>query len=416
MVKGHLFNPIYGIIPKPDKAQEVVAPPYDVIDSDEARELAKGKPYSFLHISKAEIDLPPGTDIYSEEVYKKAQENFKKMMDDGILVREEKPVFYVYRMKMGKHTQTGIVVGASVADYDNGRIRKHELTRPVKEDDRVKQILYVGAQTGPALLAYKKIKKVDSILKKYTKKKPLFSVKGINDVIHTIWRIDDDKDIKTIIDEFDKQKIVYIADGHHRSAAASRVCKIMIEKRKNEHRGDEPYNTFLAVAFPADEMKIYDYNRVVKDLNGMSEEEFLNKLSEVFNIKKLKKQTKPSKKREFTMYLGGKWYKIVPKKKINEKDPVKNLDVSVLSDLVLNKMLGIEDLRKSERIDFVGGIRGLSELERLVDSGKFKVAFALYPTSIKELMAVADKNMIMPPKSTWFEPKLADGLVSNPLM
>ena len=416
MMKGHLFNPIYGIIPGPDKAQEVVAPPYDVIDSDEARELAKGKPYSFLHISKAEIDLPPGTDIYSEEVYKKAQENFKKMMDDGILVREEKPVFYVYRMKMGKHTQTGIVVGASVVDYDNGRIRKHELTRPVKEDDRVKQILYVGAQTGPALIAYKKIKKVDSILKKYTKKKPLFSVKGINDVIHTIWRIDDEKDIKTIIDEFDKQKIVYIADGHHRSAAASRVCKTMIEKRKDEHRGDEPYNTFLAVAFPADEMKIYDYNRVVKDLNGMSEEEFLNKLSEVFNIKKLKKQTKPSKKREFTMYLGGNWYKIVPKKKINEKDPVKNLDVSVLSDLVLNKILGIEDLRKSERIDFVGGIRGLSELERLVDSGKFKVAFALYPTSIKELMAVADKNMIMPPKSTWFEPKLADGLVSNPLM
>ena len=416
MAKTHLFNPIYGIIPTPDKAQEVVAPPYDVLDSDEARELAKGKPYSFLHVSKAEIDLPPETDIYSEEVYKKAQENFKKMLDEGILIRETKPVFYVYRMKMGRHIQTGIVVGASVKDYDSGRIRRHELTRPVKEDDRVKQILYVGAQTGPALLAYKKIKKVDYVLKKYTKKKPLFSVKGINDVIHTIWRIDDDKDIKTIIDEFDKQKIVYIADGHHRSAAASRVCKMMIEKRKDEHRGDEPYNTFLAVAFPADEMKIYDYNRVVKDLNGMSEEEFLKRLGEVFKVIKLRKQTKPSKKREFTMYLDGRWYKLTLKKKINEKDPVKNLDVSVLSDLVLKNILGIEDLRKSERIDFVGGIRGLVELERLVDSGKFKVAFALYPTSIKELMAVADKNMIMPPKSTWFEPKLADGLVSNPLI
>jgi len=416
MNKLPLFAPIYGIIPTKDKAQEVVAPPYDVLDSDEARDLAKGKPLSFLHISKAEIDLPPGTDVYSEAVYKKAAENFENMLKSGVLMREAKPVFYVYRMKMGKHIQTGLVVGACVDDYDSGRIRKHEFTRQVKEDDRVNQIKYVKAQTGPALLAYKQIRSIDSIIKKYVEKEPMFSVKGVNDVIHTLWRISDENDIKTISDEFEKQEIVYIADGHHRSAAASRIKKMMVEERKNQHRGDEPYNTFLAVAFPAEEMKIFDYNRVVKDLNGMDEVEFIEKLKENFNLRKVNKKAKPSKKREFGMYIGGKWYKLTPKKEINETDPVKNLDVSVLSDMVLDKVLNIKDLRKSDRIDFVGGIRGLGELEKLVNSGKFKVAFALYPTSIEDLMAVADKNMIMPPKSTWFEPKLADGLVSNPLM
>jgi uncharacterized protein (DUF1015 family) len=411
-----IFNPIYAIRPKKEYAQEVVAPPYDVLDSDEAREMAKGKPYSFLHISKAEIDLPVGTNVYSEEVYKKAAENFDKMLKQNILIREDKPCFYVYRMQMGNHIQTGLVIGACIDDYDTNRIRKHEFTRPVKEDDRVNQIKFVKAQTGPALLAYRQIAEIDSIIKKYSAKEPLFSVKGINDVIHTIWKIDDDKDIKLISQRFEKEKAVYIADGHHRSAAASRIKKFMIEQRGKSHKGDEPYNTFLAVAFPADEMKIWDYNRVVKDLNGLSEESFMEKLKNNFDIKPMDKAEKPSKKREFAMYLGGRWYKLNLKKEPSTKDPVELLDVSVLSDLVLDKMLGIKDLRKSDRIDFIGGIRGLAELEKKVNSGQMKVAFALFPTSIEELMAVAEEGKVMPPKSTWFEPKLADGLISNPLL
>jgi len=415
-MKLPLFNPIYAIRPVKEKAQEVVAPPYDVLSSEEAREMAKGKPLSFLHISKAEIDLSPDIDIYSEAVYKKAAENFEKMLKDGILIREKESLFYIYRMQMGNHIQTGLVVGACVDDYDTNRIRKHEFTRPVKEQDRVNQIKFVKAQTGPALLAYKQIKEIDEIIKKHIIKEPLFSVKGINDVIHTIWKIEDKKDTKFIQDKFEQQERIYIADGHHRSAAASKIKKIMIEERKNSHKGNEPYNTFLAVAFPANEMKIWDYNRVVKDLNNLTEKEFLTKLEEKFSVKKINKKAKPAKKREFGMYLNGKWYILEPKIKIEEKDPVLSLDVSILSDLVLDKILGIKDLRKSDRIDFVGGIRGLEAMEKRVNSGEMKVAFSLYPTSIEELMAVADEEKVMPPKSTWFEPKLADGLISNPLL
>lgn len=416
MKKLPLFNPIYGIIPVKERAQDVVAPPYDVLDSKEAKVLAKGKPFSFLHISKAEIDLPEGTNPYSESVYKKAAENFQKMLEKKVLIMEKKPVFYIYRMQMGNHIQTGLVVGACVDDYDSNRIRKHEFTMPVKEDDRVNQIKYVKAQTGPALIAYKQIPEIGEIIKKYTQKEYLFSVTGINDVIHTLWKIDNDNDIKTICDKFEEQERVYIADGHHRSAAASRIKKIMMQKRGSLHHGNEPYNTFLAVAFPAEEMKIWDYNRVVKDLNGLSETEFLNKVSETFNIKEAEREAKPSRKREFGMYLNKKWYFLSPKTEINTNDPVLSLDVSILSDLILDKILGIKDLRKSDRIDFVGGIRGLKELERRVNSGEMKVAFSLYPTSIDELMSVADEEKVMPPKSTWFEPKLADGLVSNPLL
>lgn len=416
MKKLPLFSPIYAIRPVKEKAQDVVAPPYDVLDSDEAREMAKNKPLSFLHISKAEIDLPPDIDVYSEAVYRKAAENFEKLIKQQILIREDKPCFYVYQMKMGNHIQTGLAVGASVNDYDLNRIRKHELTRPVKEDDRVNQIKFVKAQTGPALIAYKQIPEVAEIIKKYTKTEPLFSVKGINDVIHTVWNIDNDTDIKTISDKFEEQKSVYIADGHHRSAAASRIQKMMIKERGSNHRGDEPYNTFLAVAFPADEMKIWDYNRIVKDLNGLTADDFIKKLKENFVVEPSKNQAKPQKKREFGMYIQGKWYILKPIKELKFNDPVADLDVSVLSDLVLDKILGIKDLRKSDRIDFIGGIRGLGELEKKVNSGEWKVAFALYPTSIDELISVADAQKIMPPKSTWFEPKLADGLLSNPLI
>lgn len=416
MPKLPLLNPIYGIRPAKGKAQDIVAPPYDVLNSAEAKELVKGKPLSFLHVSKAEIDLPEGTDVHSQEVYDKAGENFKKMLDEGVLVREEKPCYYVYRMQMGDHIQTGLVAGACVDDYDVNRIRKHEFTRPVKEDDRVAQIKAVGAQTGPGLIAYKQIPEVDAIIKKTTQNEPEFSVKGISDVIHTLWILDDEQDIKTITDAFEKQDAIYIADGHHRSAAASRVKKYMMEKSGDQHTGNEPYNVYLAVAYPVDEMKIWDYNRVVKDLNGLSVDEFLAKVKESFEVVESTTQAKPKAYREFGMYLDGKWYTMKPIVETPKDDPVKSLDVSVLSDIVLDKILGIKDLRKSDRVDFVGGIRGLAELEKRVDSGEMKVAFAIYPTSIDELVAVADDNQVMPPKSTWFEPKLADGVVSNPLI
>ena len=418
MAKLPLFNPIYGIRPAKGKAQDVVAPPYDVLDSKEAREMAFGKPLSFLHVSKAEIDLPEGTDVYSEAVYKKAAENFQKMMDTGVLIREKKPCFYVYRLKMGAHIQTGLVVGACVDDYDSNRIRKHEFTRPVKEDDRVNQIKFVKAQTGPGLIAYKQIPEVDAIIKKKVREIPEFSVEGSGGVIHTLWVLDNDADIKTIVEAFEKQKAVYIADGHHRSAAASRIKKYMMERRGAAHTGTEPYNTYLAVAYPVNEMKIWDYNRLVKDLNGMTPEVFLTKLRDTFEVREVSGQGKPAAHREFGMYLAGKWYLMKPTVPTPSKtdDPVRALDVSVLSDLVLDKLLGIQDLRKSTRVDFVGGIRGLKELEKRVNSGEMKAAFSLYPTSLEELIAVADDEQVMPPKSTWFEPKLADGLISNPLL
>ncbi len=413
---ANLFNPICGIRPALGRAKDVVAPPYDVLNSQEARELVEGRPWSFLHVSKPEVDFPEGVDVYSDEVYRKAADNFKKMLDEGVLIRDEKPCFYAYRLQMGDHIQTGLVVGAGIEDYDVNRIRKHEFTRPVKEEDRAKQIRFVNAQTGPGIIAYKQIAEVDEIIKRKTTEEPEFSVEGMGGVIHTLWVISDENDIKTIVDSFEAQEAVYIADGHHRSAAASRVRKHMMEKRGDEHMGTEPYNSYLAVAFPVNEMKIWDYNRVVKDLNGLSSEEFMAKLKESFSVEEFNGRAKPTANREYGMYLDKKWYMIKPTVDTPKNDPVLSLDVSVLSDLVLDKILGIKDLRKSDRIDFVGGIRGLEGLEKRVDSGEMKIAFAIYPTSIEELIAVADDNQVMPPKSTWFEPKLADGIVSNPLL
>ena len=419
MTKLPLFSPIFGIRPASQaKAQEIIAPPYDVLNSDEARELAKGKPNSFLHVSKAEIDLPPGTDVYSEAVYSKAAENFERMLREGLLLRESKPCFYVYRLQMGGHVQTGLMVGACVDDYDAGRIRRHEFTRPVKEDDRVNQIKHVKAQTGPGIIAYKQVPEIDAVIKNNVRKEPLFSAKGSGGVIHTLWLVDEEADIKAISAASEKQKTVYIADGHHRSAAASRVKKLMVAERGAGHKGDEPYNVYLAAAFPVDEMKIWDYNRVVKDLNGLAPEQFLAKVRESFEVKAAPGRAKPAGRREVGLYLGGKWHLMKPSVKTPTRgeDPVKALDVSVLSDLVLDRVLGIKDLRKSDRVDFVGGIRGLEELEKRVNSGEMAAAFALFPTSLDELISVADDGQVMPPKSTWFEPKLADGVVSNPLL
>ncbi|MCK5582138.1 MAG: DUF1015 domain-containing protein, partial [Elusimicrobiales bacterium] len=357
-----------------------------------------------------------GIDTYSDEVYQKAADNFKKMLDESVLIRDEKPCFYAYRLQMGEHIQTGLVVGAGIEDYDVNRIRKHEFTRPVKEEDRAKQIRFVNAQTGPGIIAYKQIAEVDEIIKRKTTEEPEFSVEGMGGVMHTLWVISDENDVKTIVDSFEKQEAVYIADGHHRSAAASRVRKYMMEKRGDEHTGTEPYNSYLAVAFPVNEMKIWDYNRVVKDLNGLSSEEFMAKLKESFSVEEFDGRAKPTVNREYGMYLDKKWYMIKPTVDTPQDDPVLSLDVSVLSDLVLDRILGIKDLRKSDRVDFVGGIRGLEGLEKRVDSGEMKIAFAIFHTTVEELIAVADDNQVMPPKSTWFEPKLAAGIVSNPLL
>jgi uncharacterized protein (DUF1015 family) len=418
MRKLPLFTPIRGIRPAPGKAQDVIAPPYDVLDSAEARALAQDKPLSFLHVSKAEIDLPPGTDVHAPAVYEKAAENFRRMLDEGILVQDSKPCFYVYRLQMGEHVQTGVVVGASVDDYDAGRIRRHEFTRPVKEDDRVNQIKSVRAQTGPGLIAYKQIPAAAVVITRVATGQPAFSVVGQGGVIHTLWVVDLDADITALVEAFDTAETVYIADGHHRSAAASRVKKLMVSERGADHTGTEPYNTYLAVAYPVGEMKIWDYNRVVKDLNGLSSEAFLARVRESFAVEAVEGQARPAARREFGLYLDGHWYRLRPTVDTPERasDPVGALDVSVLSELILDRILGIADLRKSDRVDFVGGIRGLGELEKRVDSGEMAAGFALFATSVDELVSVADTHQVMPPKSTWFEPKLADGVVSNPLL
>ncbi len=411
-----LFRPFKGIRPVPQYAADVIAPPYDVLNADEAREKAAGKPFSFLHISKAEIDLPKGTDPYSSEVYAKSAENYNKMLQDGILKQDEKPCYYVYKAVMGDHVQTGLAVAASVEEYDKNRIRKHEFTRVDKEDDRVRQIDALNAQTGPVLLAYRDNKTVaDIIHKTVASSSPAYEVEGENGVIHSLWVIDDDADIKIISDEFAKTETVYIADGHHRSAAASRVAKKRAQENPN-HTGKEDYNFFLAVAFPVSEMKILDYNRLIKDLNGMDTDDLIQALAKDFVIlPKDKTPAAPVRPHSFGMYIDGQWYLLGLKELPKTDDPVKLLDVSLLSDLVLSSLLGIKDPRTDKRIDFVGGMRGLKELERRVDSKEMAVAFAMYPTLMEDLMAVADSNQVMPPKSTWFEPKLADGMVSNPI-
>lgn len=409
-----LFRPFKAVRPTPEFAAEVAAPPYDVLDTKEARVKASGKPYSFLHISKAEIDLPENTNPYDPSVYIKSAQNYFFLLNNGVLKQDEKPCYYVYRAIMGDHVQTGLAVAASVAEYDKNRIRRHEFTRIDKEDDRVRQIDALNAQTGPVLLAYHQIPAADAVIKKTTKRPPAYEVTADNDVRHAVWVIDDEKDIQIITSAFDKQDVVYIADGHHRSAAASRVAKKRAEHNPN-HTGEEDYNSFLAVAFPIEEMKILDYNRIVRDLNGLTPADFLKTLEKDFIVSPVEGIAGPREKNTFGLYLEKQWYLLTLKNKPVDNDPVKLLDVSLLSDLVLDPVLGIKDLRKDKRIDFVGGMRGLKELQTRVDSGDFAAAFALYPTQMSELTAVADSGQVMPPKSTWFEPKLADGLISNPI-
>lgn len=404
-----LIRPFAGLRPVPERAEEVVAPPYDVLNSAEARERAKGKPWSFLHISKAEIDLPEDTDPYDPAVYAKSAENLQKMQDEGILVRDDKDCYYAYRLIMDGHSQIGLVAAASVADYDSNRIRKHEYTRPAKEDDRVRQIEALNAQTGPVLLAYKSQPDMDAILAKVATTEPLVDVTADDGVQHTFWIINDDTTIAQISKGFDAMNAIYIADGHHRSAAASRVAK------SKGGDGNRNSDYFLSVIYPHNQMKILDYNRVIKDLNGLNKVQLLAQLDGKFDVNAESAAVSPGKPGEFGMYLDGQWYRLAIKPELIPNDPVASLDVSLLADNLIEPVLGISDPRTDNRIDFVGGIRGLGELEKRVDSGEMAIAFSLFPTRMEALMAVADANEVMPPKSTWFEPKLADGLVSHVL-
>ncbi len=408
-----LVRPLAGLRPVAGRAADVCAPPYDVLNSAEARERAAGKPWSFLHISKPEIDLPEGTDPYDPAVYAKAAENLARMREEGILVQDEAPRYYVYQLQMGDHVQTGLVAAASVKDYDSNRIRKHEFTRPDKEDDRVRQIDALDAQTGPVLLAYRSDPELDALLASVTEAPPEVDIEADDGIRHRLWVVSDPALIEEITRRFDAMPALYIADGHHRSASASRVAKARAAANP-QHTGEEPYNYFLSVIFPHGQMKILDYNRVVTDLNGLSPEEFLSRVSEAFRVTRSDEPVRPGHPGQFGMYLGGQWYRLdIDPARIPTDDPVKRLDVSLLADNLLEPVLGIQDPRRDKRIDFVGGIRGLGELEKRVDSGEMAVAFSLFPTPMDALMAVADAGEVMPPKSTWFEPKLADGLVSH---
>lgn len=408
-----LIKPFTGLRPAEGRADDVVAPPYDVMNAAEAREMVEGRPWSFLHISRPEVDLPVDTDPYSDEVYAKAAENLQKMISEGVLVRDPSDSYYVYRLTMGSHVQTGLVAAASVEAYDADRIKKHEFTRPVKEDDRVRQVEALNAQTGPVFLVYKANQVVDDLLKRVSSNPADVDVTAKDGVRHEIWVMSDPDQVATLTEAFDAMNAIYVADGHHRSAAGSRVGNSQKAANAN-HTGNESYNYFLSVIFPHDQMQILDYNRVVKDLNGLTKDEFLARVAERFDVQAADAQVKPSKEAEFGMYLDKQWYRLTLKGDV-PADPVARLDVSLLADNLIEPLLGISDPRRDTRIDFVGGIRGLGELEKRVDSGDWAVAFALYPTTMEALMAVADAGEVMPPKSTWFEPKLADGLVSHVL-
>lgn len=410
-----LIRPFPGLRPKSEHATEVVAPPYDVMNTAEARVMAEGRPYSFLHISKPEIDLPEGTDPYSPEVYAKAKENLDQMLKQQILFQDDQPCYYLYRLIMGNHTQTGLVAVASVPDYDSNRIRKHEFTRPDKEDDRVRQVDALNAQTGPVFLTYRHDAAVDQLVQEVCKTKPEYDLTAADGIQHTIWVVKDAINTAELTKRFDAMDCLYIADGHHRSAAASRVAT-MRKENNAQHTGEEAYNYFLTVIFPDNQMKILDYNRVIKDLNGLDKDAFLAAVTKNFQLQAEPQAVKPGKTGEFGMYLQGQWYRLNIKDDLIPKDdPVRRLDVSLLQNNLIEPVLAISDPRRDKRIDFVGGIRGLQGLEKRVDSGEMAVAFALFATGLDDLMAVADAGEVMPPKSTWFEPKLADGLVSHVL-
>jgi len=409
-----LIRPFRGLRPVPAYAADVAAPPYDVLSFDEAYARAAGRPWSFLHISRPEIDLPPGTDPHAPQVYAKAAENLQHMLSSGVLERDAAALYYVYRLTLGGHVQTGLVCAAAVAEYDRNRIRKHEHTRPDKEDDRVAQIEALNAQTGPVLMAYPSAPAVDRLLAQLASGTPVADVTADHGVRHTVWTVRAPDAIAAVSAEFDTMTALYIADGHHRSAAASRVARA--RRARVSHADSQEYEYFLAVCFAHDQMQILPYNRVVSDLNGLSAEAFLQRLKGSFDVETASSAVSPGNRGEFGLYLARQWYRlIIHAGLIPVDDPVARLDVSLLADHVLAPILAIHDPRTDKRIDFVGGIRGTAELEARLAAGRFAAAFSLHPTHMEDLMAVADRGQVMPPKSTWFEPKLADGLVSHVL-
>ena len=421
-----LVRPFRALRPRPERAADVIAPPYDVVSTEEARALAATKPASFLHISRPEIDLPPGTSPYSDTAYARGAANLARLVDTNVLVRDDEPAYYVYRIEMQGRVQTGVAFAASLAAYASHRIRRHEHTRPDKENDRVRNIDSLNAQTGPVLLAYRANAEIRALVRAATAGSPLLDATGPNDTRHTIWRIAEPRAAE-IGAAFDALDALYIADGHHRSAAALRVAEARRKAaagsaasrpsaERTRDASSASYESFLAVAFPHDEMRILDYNRVVRDLNGLTSDALLARLRESFDVEPSAAPVAPARPETFGLFVAGHWYRLaIHAALVPRTDPVASLDVSLLQDRALAPILGIGDPRTDKRIDFVGGIRGLGELEQRVVSGRDAAAFALHATRMEQLMAVADANRVMPPKSTWFEPKLADGLLSHVL-
>lgn len=410
-------KPFRGIRPPADIAADLACLPYDVMNTREAAQMAEGNEKSLLRITRAEIECPGKTDIHSDPVYRKAVENFTKFREEGWLTQDDKPHYYIYAQTMNGHTQYGIVGGASCADYENGIIRKHELTRPEKEEDRMVLTRYLNANIEPVFFAYKAVPEIDALVNQVVATEPIYDFTAEDGFGHHFWVVEDEETNRAIEKLFsEKVPFTYVADGHHRTAAAARIG-MERSKQNGGHTGDEAYNYFMAVHFPDNQLQIIDYNRVVTDLNGLTDQEFLDKLEASFRIEKTGTEVyKPSKLHEFSLYLAGNWYKLTALDgTYNDDDPIGVLDVTILSEQVLTPVLNITDLRTSDRIDFVGGIRGLKELQRRVDSGEMKAAFALYPVSMQQLITIADTGNIMPPKTTWFEPKLRSGLVIHSL-
>jgi uncharacterized protein (DUF1015 family) len=401
------IHPFRALRPPVERVADVASPPYDVVNTEEARAQAAGNPLSFFHVSRPEIDLPDGTDLYSDIVYRKAGENFEKLIADCPLETESEPSLYLYRLVMDGQEQIGVVGCASVDEYDEDIIRKHEKTRRDKEDDRTRHMLTLQAQTGPVFLTYRAVSEIDDLVTEATAHEPLYDFTAPDGIRHTVWRV---ADPVRFVSAFRAVPLLYIADGHHRAASASRA-RAELREQNQQHSGDEEYNYFLTVIFPDNQLRILPYNRIVKDLNGLAQDAFMAKVLERFNVT-ANGVPSPEQPGEWSMYLGGLWYKLTLKPDgIVPDNPVAGLDVSVLQDKLLEPILGVKDIRTDKRIDFIGGIRGTAELQKLVDQGKAAVAFSLYPTSIADLLAVSDAGEIMPPKSTWFEPKLRDGIV-----
>jgi uncharacterized protein (DUF1015 family) len=402
-----IISPFRALRPKTELADKVASRPYDVLNSAEAKEEAKGNAQSFLHVTKSEIDLPDNIDTHSAAVYEKAKENLQQFINDGVLFREEKPCYYIYRLVMNGRSQTGLVCVSSIDDYFNNVIKKHEFTRPEKEQDRINHIKTTRAQTGNVFLAYRDVREINDIIITWKKSEhPLYDIKASDGIQHTIWAITSDEVIDLITHYFEtKVPATYIADGHHRAASAAKVSKQLPDSKAAKY--------FLTTIFPASELAILDYNRVVKDLNDLDAEDLISALQDDFFITQSTEPVKPSQLHEFGMYLEGQWYILVSRKDTYTKDPIGVLDVTILSNNILDRLLDIEDQRTDKRIDFVGGIRGLGELEKRVNSGEMKVAFSLYPVTIEQLFDIADSGNVMPPKSTWFEPKLRDGLLTH---